>query len=84
MKDNELLNIILGYHALGFDITFTKVGFQDGIRMKKRYSYITEEILENKQVFCHEDIDEQRLSRVLQFMYQDINKQEIMCHERKN
>ena len=73
----ELLQMLINYASLGYDVSFTSIVGHEGIRMVKRYSHPAEKHLICEQVMPYDEAkDEERLHTILTFMYEDIQQQE--------
>jgi hypothetical protein len=76
-SDENLLQIILNYSSLGYDLIFTTIVGKDAIRMVKRYSHIAEKHIVSEQIYNHEELcNEKTLRSVANFLYNDIQEQE--------
>ncbi len=65
------------YSSLGYDVSLTYIVGKEGIRMVKRYSNSAERHLVCEQIYQHDKLtDTYQLNKILDFLYQDIQKQE--------
>jgi len=79
MKEQSLFQQLIDYSSLGYDVTLTRLFGKDAIRMAKRYSHKAGQPIICEQIQNHESLINQefRLNEVLQFLYDDIQEQEV-------
>ncbi len=71
------LDYCISYASLGYDVTLTTLYGKEAIRMVKVYSYKAERKLTCEQIIEHDNLkDPENLHRILDFMYNDIQRQE--------
>lgn len=68
--------IIKEYSALGYDVSLTNIFGKDAVKMVKRYSYVRKDSILCEQIIDHDNLTEERLQHVCDFMYRDIQNQE--------
>lgn len=71
-----MIDVLLSYSSLGYDVSFTSIFGKDAIGMTKRYSHIAERELYCQQIFEHDNMNLDRLRKVCDFMYENIQEQE--------
>lgn len=79
MKEQSLFQQLIDYSSLGYDVTLTRLFGKDAIRMVKRWSHKAQQPLVCEQIQDHKSLVEQdfRLNEVLQFLYDNIQEQEV-------
>ena len=71
------LQMLIEYASLGYDFSLTNIYGKEAVQMIKRYSYKKEGPVKCLQMYEHEKIkNETEFSRILQFLYDDIQEQE--------
>lgn len=73
VMNNYLLEQLISYSNLGYDIFITDIYGHQGIKMVKRYDYKLEKSVESQQVYdVNKLADNTELNRILEFLYNDI------------
>lgn len=77
MNEYDFFYWIRSYCDLGYDVTLTQLHGKEAIRMVKRYSFKRGDSITCEQIIEHDNFkSEERLQKILQFCYDDIQRQE--------